>query len=151
MAKHDIACSPDDATEKEFRKQNLWYSFTTAAFNAFGMAAFFGVLATVTQNVIQVAAGAETAAAIFSPVPLLAIGALMAIGVAATYMSQREATELKCIQDEHLAHQNAKKLSPELGMSRTQPAEYSQNQRADGKTWQETTGRGQPQISTQLQ
>ncbi len=66
------------------------------------------------------------------------IGGLAAAGLAFTYMAQREATELRVLQDEHLAQQNAHQMgkgkAPELAVAQT--IEYPENQRADGQKWE---------------
>jgi len=121
--------------EKDFRKKNLWYSFTGALYGAIGGAAFFGLLATVAQALVKVAAGAVKEGAIFGPVPLLVMGGLMAVGTLCVYMSQREYTELRCLGDQHLAYQNAKQLSSRQEVGQAQTVEHVQNCRADGKKW----------------
>lgn len=127
----------DAQSEKEFRKKNLWHSFLTAAYGALGMAAYMGSLATLANGIVGIASGTATAAAVFAPLPLLAIGGLALLGTVSTYLSQYEATEVRVLQDEHLAQQNAKSLVPNLGLEQATIPEYEQNRRADGRRWQD--------------
>jgi len=158
------AILPDknDPIEKKFRDKNLWHSFMQAAYGALGGASFFGALMVVSQGLIglaakhggiatalgpQAAANATASAFIVTnALPLAAIGGLIAVGLAFTYMSQREGTELKVIQDEHLAQQT--ELQHAKCRALEQNIVYAQNQRADGKQWQEVLSRSQPQVVT---
>jgi len=140
----------NNPVEKEFRNKNLWHSFMQAAYGALGGASFFGALMVIAQGVMGLAAtaggiatlGANAAAAqtasaflVTNPITLAAIGGLIAAGLAFTYMSQREGTELKVLQDEHLAQQTA--IQHSMGRAPSLNIEHEQNQRADGKQWQE--------------
>lgn len=130
-----------DAREAEFQSKNQWYSFTQAVYGALGWASFIGLLGTIANSVVNLAVGeaaqpgaVEFAKALFTQTtPLVAIGGLMAFGVACTYMAQREATKLKSLQDTHLAEESAKCMS--VGKSVCVDIEHEQNQRADGKKW----------------
>ena len=138
MADINNQCAPtDDPVEKDFRKKNLWFSFTGNMYGAFGSAAFIGLLGTMAKAAIDVAAGTASAAAIFAPLPLLIMGGLMAIGAACIYMSQKEYTEARCIGDQHAAIEIAKQKVQALYQGRSaQPVvEHEQNSRADGKRW----------------
>lgn len=144
------ACEADDAAEKAFRKKNEWHSFTTAAYGALGMASFFGALSVLANGLIGLAAKKAAvqglgmmegmAGIVTNVAPMAVIGGLVAAGLAFTYMAQREATELRCLQDEHLAQQNAKEMghgkAPQVEMQQNQP-EYPDQCRKDGKTWDE--------------
>lgn len=131
-----IAClDARDPTEQRFRKDSQWYSFTGSLYQAVGGAAFFGLLATVANAVVKVAAGATAEAAIFAPLPLAVMGGMMAIGTLAIYMSQSAYTELRCLNDEHLAYQNAKQLMNQQSPAHEQEVLHEQNVRADGKKW----------------
>lgn len=136
------SAASSDPVEKEFRKKNLWYSFTSAFYGAFGGAAFFGLLATVVGTLVKVAAGgapAAEAALLFGATPVLVMAGLMAVGTLCVYMSQRESTELRCIQDEHLAYQNAKKLAKQPAPQQEQGLEQAPVGRKDGKSWEQVT------------
>ncbi|WP_425400192.1 hypothetical protein [Aeoliella sp.] len=121
--------------ESTFRKKNQWHSFKAAAYGALGMAAYMGAFMTLANGLIGVAGGTAVAASIFSPLPLLAIAALVVVGTASTYMSQQEQTELKVIQDEHLAQQNARELRNNgHALGNDIQADVG---RRDGRSWQE--------------
>lgn len=80
------------------------------------------------------------------------MGGLLALGAAATYMSQRAATELRVLQDDHLARQNAKCLGKEPELSAAgliHTCEYPENQRSDGKTWEHTVAQAQSEAIQQ--
>jgi len=160
----------NDPEEKQFRRKNLWHSFMQAAYGSLAGASFFGALLSISSGVIGLAAGLakflgfgagvggagmEMAAAnafiVSNPVTLAALGGLIVTGLAFTYLSQREGTELKVLQDEHTAQQNAraKQLCVEQGICNT--AEYPQNQRADGKQWQNVVQAPAQAASRQLQ
>lgn len=131
----------DNACEKEFRKQNLWHSFKAALYGAIGGAAFLGLLTKITSMLVDYAAG-ETVAALHPanlPVTGLITGGLMTAGVLSTFMAQKEYTELRVLQDDHLAAKNAKMMNgrsqePEHSHA-SHHAHYPQNQRRDGKEW----------------
>lgn len=135
----DIAQIELSKSEEKFRKSNQWHSFTAAVYTAVGSASFFGALMTIAQATIAGAAGvgtgAEFAAALLAPLPVLAIGGLIALGTASLYMAQRENTKLKSIQDTHLAEENARCNGRAHGVAPSQAQEYDQNCRADGKQW----------------
>ncbi len=141
----------NDPVEKEFRRKNQWYSFTGHLYAAVGGAAFIGLLGMIASSLVKVAAGgvagAEAALIFSSPAPMLAMGGLMVLGTACVWMAQREFTELKCIGDEHLAIQNARKLQSEVQI--TKAVEHSQNSRADGKSWVSVVNPGQQAANQQ--
>lgn len=122
----------------------------SAAYGALGGASFIGALGVIANGLIGVAAkafniGGSGAAMLHATGDLVTslptlgvIGGLIAAGLAFTYMSQREATELQCIRDEHMAQQNAKQMGQGMGHQQSQE-EYSQNQRSDGKKWTQVT------------
>ena len=77
----------------------------------------------------------------------LVMGGMMVAGIACTFLAQREWTELKELQDDRLARKNAdclaKQNSQGLSIS-AQPhcgMEFGQNQRADGKTWEQAVAK----------
>lgn len=152
MAKTKIV----DKEEQEFRKKNQWHSFAASAWGALGAASFFAALGTLASGMISVAAGVPTTVAggmitpsmfvLGGPLPYAVMGGLLALGAAATYMSQSEATELRVLQDEHMAKQQAQCMGVAQGKGLNQEQaqavcgadkEFSQNQRADGKQWQQ--------------
>lgn len=131
-------------TENEFRKKNQSYSFSGFSWSAAGSAAFFGAAGTIATGLVGLATGVAGAAvtALTSGVGLLALGALIAVGLGCMYMSQKAFTELRVIQDEHMAKTQERALQhvhdvpvPTIVKS----SEYEQNQRKDGKTWVQTT------------
>lgn len=145
-----------DAKEEKFRKDNQWYSFTQAVYGALGWASFIGLLGTIASSAVTLAVGkaaapeaTKFALALFTETtPLLAIGGLMAFGIVCTYMSQREATMLKSIQDTHLAEANAKCVTQGQAVAMVQAPEHEQNCRADGKRWADVVA---AKASTQAQ
>lgn len=158
-----MALSPKDIQEdieyeKEFTRKNTWANFKMALFGGLSGATFIAALGVVAQKLVGAAevvgaaasttAGAATGAAasaggagflgaMFSnpmlTVPILA--GMVVVGVAAAYASVAEGTEVKRLQDDRLARQNARaaQLCQEKGVC--QSHEYEQNQRADGQKW----------------
>lgn len=129
-----------DAKEAEFQSKNQWYSFTATLYNALGGAAFIGLLGMLAQTLVKAstsAAATTEALALVNPVPLAVIGSMMAVGTACLYMSQREATKLKTIQDTHLAEENARCAGQGKAPAHTiaHEPEHEQNCRSDGKKW----------------
>ena len=88
------------------------------------------------------AAGAGAGLLGLTPVGWGAVAAMMTVGVVFTYMSQIESTKLREVQDDRLARKNADMLvkchEAHHEITPCQAHEYEQNQRADGKDWQET-------------
>lgn len=136
--------------EQDFQRKNQWYSFTGHLYSAIGGAAFFGLLGLIATSAVALAVGPaaggafEMASAIIqNSLPKLAIGGLMAIGTASIYMAQKEFTKLKCVQDLHMAQENARHIGVVPGMAPEaaksvacdEHIEYPQNERADGKSW----------------
>lgn len=72
-------------------------------------------------------AGASVAAGV------AAMAGLALVGAGFVYLSQKEYTKLRVIQDEHLAEKNAQ-CAQGNGLCPA-PIEHEQNQRADGKHW----------------
>ncbi|MGE0754685.1 MAG: hypothetical protein AB7L92_05945 [Alphaproteobacteria bacterium] len=138
-----------DPAEQEFRKKNQWYSFTGHLYSALGGAAFIGLLGTAAKAVVDLAAGVTGAGAIFGALPLAVMGGLMVIGTACIYMAQKEFTELKCIGDEHLAIQNAKKLTMAPAIPAMEVHQGHHCSRTDGKSWQEVVASGRGALQEQ--
>jgi hypothetical protein len=134
----------NEAYEKEFRHKNLWYSFTSAMYGVVGGAALFGMAQNIGGMLLHAAAGEATL--LSNPLTLLVAAGMGLVGVVATYFSQRELTEQRVIQDEHLACMNARQLGhaktpeadvqPAQGLQLAQAQEYPQNCRRDGKPWE---------------
>ena len=158
MAEQKPVPTCEEQIEKDFRKKNLWHSFMQGTYGALSIAAYMGALGTLATGLITAAttasapvvAGVAVAGSIFAPLPMLVIGGLLAVGTICSYMSQVEGTELKCLQDEHMAQQNAMKLTPGLAVSQSASVDHPKNQRADGKKWQEVVSNPQPQVSQQV-
>ena len=82
-------------------------------------------------------------------IPYLAMAALVAVGLACVYMSQDAATELRVIQDDHMAKQQSKAMQhihdvpvPTIVKEAATDVEYPQNQRSGrnaNTTWVQTT------------
>ncbi len=150
-----MADTIDDAEyEQKFTRENTWRNFKMAAFGAISAATFFGLLGTIANRLIaaseafspkalEAAAKAGSAAPssffeAFVGNPMLTIPLMVGmavVGVTAAYASVSEGTEIKKLQDNRLARQNAKaqQVCKEQGVCND--VEYPQNQRADGKAW----------------
>lgn len=130
------ACPESDPAERDFRKKNLWVSFKGYLYQALGGACFIGLLTQVTSGLVKAVAGEAGAAAMFGAGPVGVMIGLMAAGVACLYMAQKEFTDLRCIQDEHLAHQNALQLNGN-GHVKAHAQEFTNPGRGDGKSWEQ--------------
>jgi len=140
----------NEQREADFQAKNQWHSFKNAVYGGIGQASFFGVLMAVGGAVVSAAAGVPQSVALLTglvsgPLPLLAVGAMMAVGAAFTYMSQREATIMKSLQDTHLAEETAMCNAAGHGKVKGVQVEYEQNQRSDGKTWNQAIAANQNQ------
>lgn len=142
---------PADDIEEKFRKDNLWHSFLGAMYGAIGGASFFGVLNNLVGMAIQ---GGGGFAKMGEPTTMLLVGGLSAVGIAATYLAQREFTYLKVISDDHLAHRNAicmaegrsHEVAQQVSAEKAhEHHEHPQNQRGDGKQWRQVV---QPHAET---
>ncbi len=130
-----------DPQEEKYRLQSRWFSFTSQTWGALGMATFFGALMTIAMGVVALAMGTPAmlgglltpSAPLLSISGLAALGGLLGFGAIATYMSQREATELRIVQDEHMAQQQAKCMNKDKAPA--VEVEYQQNRRKDGRKW----------------
>jgi hypothetical protein len=124
--------------EDEFRQKRKTTSFKAQLYTGLSTATFFGVLGLlVTTGVKALGAGAaavEAAALFTNPLALGAIGVALAAGVAFTWLAQEQWTEMRVVEDEHLAKRNAECMK-ERTPSKSQSQEYEQNCRADGKEW----------------
>jgi len=130
---------PRDPAEIEFRKKNLWHSFTGSLYRGIGGASFFGLLVIIVRSAIDIAANGQSAAQaslMFGVSPLLVMGAFAALGTACIYMAERESTKLKVLEDNYRvqlqAKERAKQHAPEQQMQ-------EQSLRADGKNWTQAT------------
>lgn len=137
------------AYEKKFTEENTWRNFKMSLFGAISGATFFGLLANVAGMLLTAVGGGDVA---FQPFASTAVMAgLATVGVAAAYLGVREGTEIKKLQDEHLARKHA--LAQELCKTQgicNQP-EYPEQQRGDGKSWQQTvTDQSPTQIGQRL-
>ena len=145
-----------DPQEEKFRQESRWLSFKSQAWGALGMATFFGALMTIAMGIVSVAMGTPAilengmitpSAPLLSVSGIAALGGLLGFGAAATYMSQRDATELRIVQDEHMAQQQAKCMKQDK--SPVIAIEHEQNCRADGKKWGDiVANQNQPQHVT---
>jgi hypothetical protein len=132
-----------DPQEEKYRKESRWLAFKSQTWGALGMASFFAALGTLANGLMGFAAKTAgvkglgmiegAAGMITSPATLAVMGGLVAVGVACNYMSQHESTELRIIQDEHMAQQQAKCMKQEKAPA--VEVEHEQNCRADGKSW----------------
>ena len=130
-------------TEEEFQSTSRWMSFKGALFSAAGGASLFGVLNTVASKALGVATGAitgEDATSLLEPTALATVGGLVGVGATSIFMAQDQYTQLKSLQDTHLAEENAKCMHQNQGVDVPEKAqacaqEHPQNCRADGKKW----------------
>jgi len=140
----------NEQREADFQAKNQWHSFKGAVYGGIGQASFFGVLMALGSAVVAAAAGIPSGTALLGglvagPLPLIAVGAMMAAGAVFTYMGQREATIIKSLQDTHLAEETAMCTAPGHGKEKCAQVEYEQNQRSDGKTWNQALAANQNQ------
>ncbi len=146
-----------DPKEAQFLTRNRALSFKSAVWGSLGMATFFGALMTISAGLISIASGipaitaggmpTASAALLGGPIPLLVLGGLIAFGAFATYISQHYATEMRILQDEHMAEQQAKCM--QQGTSQSVSVAHENPGRADGKTWREAVANdNQQQRST---
>lgn len=136
----DTKTTLHDQLEAKFRKDRQHVSFKAQMFTALSTATFFGVLGTMVTSAVKafgVGAGAAEAAALMtSPLPLAVMGVAVAAGIAFTYIAQKQWTDLRVLEDDHLARRNAECLEKEAHMQgKSAIVEFDQNQRADGKEW----------------
>ena len=143
-----------ERVEQSYRQNSQWHAFTAQAWGAFGTACFFGAISTLAMGLITIAAGIpavpaarlqSAAASILGGghgmlLPNLVIGGLALFGVGCSYMSQKHATELRILQDEHMAYQTARcqdtyrSQSPEpkaVAHSHAHPRRHDNRQWAD--------------------
>lgn len=149
-------CDPQNEEDKAFRRKNIWHSFLAAMYSIVGGAATYGLLNNLVASVAHPAAvvgGAVTTGAAATGTlgillsPAVLIPAFIIGGIICTYLAQKEYTELRCLQDDNLARRNAVHMatySPQKDSQQKevpQPisvnAEYHQNQRSDGKSWED--------------
>lgn len=151
---HTSVPKEEDAYEKKFSRENTWRNFKMAIFTALSGSTFIAALSVIAQKIVgaaesvgAAAGGAEAAAgsstffgSLFSnpvlTIPLL-IG-MVAVGVGAAYLATSEGTEIKRLQDDRLARQNALEQQRCREKAPSNAVEYPQNQRNDGAKWQET-------------
>jgi len=155
----------DVAYEKNFSRENTWRNFKMALFTALSGSTFIAALSVIAQKIVGAAegigavagaAGGTTAAASGSTsffgalfanpaltVPLL-VG-MVAVGVASAYMATSEGTEIKRLQDDRLARQNAREQQRCREQGVCNEVEYPQNQREDGKKWENVVA-AKPQL-----
>ena len=123
-----------------FRSKRKATSFKAQLYTGLSTATFFGVLGLVVTTGVKALAADVAAAALFAnPLALGAIGVALAAGVAFTWLAQEQWTEMRVLEDEHLAHRNAECMK-EREVSRGH--EHDQNVRADGKQWTQVVRAG---------
>lgn len=103
----DLLNSPHDrAYEEQFIKAHRKHSFFSSLYFAVAGASFIGVLGTFTNKVMQaVEDGTKPFKSSKSPVVM---GAMMAVGVGFTYLSNKRETEKVRLEDMRLARRFAK-------------------------------------------
>lgn len=132
------------------------------------MATFFSALSTLASGLVNLASGASgpfaevMTFAITKPLGILVLSSLATFGMFCSWMSNRESTELRIVQDEHMAQRMAKNghektVTAELAVEqsktvspnpvlhvvspaakKTAPQEdFPQNKRADGQQWRD--------------
>jgi len=130
--------------DAKFRRESKWLAFKGSLYSALSTATFFGVLGKLVMTAVDAFSGnpdiaAKAISSIGSPLSLGVMAGALAIGAVFTYMAQNEWTELKCIQDEHLAQRNAEcnalEKAKAKALEQTCAIEHPQNQRADNKQW----------------
>lgn len=141
--------------ENDFRKKRQWTSFKAQVYTALSTATFFSVLTTLVTSAVKAVAfssstastavalssGAASAAVattemlMFGVAPVALMGAAIAVGVGFTYMAQHEWTDLKVMEDDHLAKRNAECMHVSQDVEKPHGMEHEQNCRADGKQW----------------
>lgn len=127
----------------EFRKKRQWVSFKAQIYSALSNATFVGVLMGGVGLLIAAASPGEAAQTALetlkSPLALSVMGGALAIGASLMYMGGHEWTELKMLEDDHLARRNAQCLQQEREIAKEvakeQVVEYEQNKRPDGQQW----------------
>lgn len=141
-----------DREEAEFRRKRQWTSFKAQVYTGLSTATFFSVLVAVVSSAItavSASATAANAAAMFGPAPLALAGAALVAGTIFTYLAQNEWTDMRVLEDDHLAKRNAecmqqKSQSPEKGCA----VEYEQNCRPDGKQWAQVVETQKAQVQS---
>lgn len=130
-----------DKEEKDFWRNRQWTSFKAAILSALSTATFIGVLAKLVTMAVEAAGvgeNAATAAATFSsPFTMGVIGVALAAGAAFTYFAQNEWTDLKVLEDDHLAKRNAQCHAQEKAKAQAivTHIEHEVPGRSDGKSW----------------
>lgn len=132
--------------EKQFRRNRQWTSFKAQVFTALSMATFIGLLGKIVPQFVDLLGSPDNlstalTAAAANPLPAIAIAATLAVGVAITYVAQHEWTDLKVMEDEHLAKRNAECNALEKAKAKSAEkmvsVEYEHNCRSDGQSWQQ--------------
>lgn len=123
----DLLSSPhDSAYEEQFIKAHRKHSFFSSLYFAVAGASFIGVLGTFTNKVMQ-AVEDSTKPFKNSKSPII-MGAMMAVGVVFTYLSNKRETEKVRLEDMRLARRFAKD-QPYYAQQQdtaTRPADYWQ-------------------------
>lgn len=124
--------------EEDFRKKRKMISFKAQVYTGLSTATFFGVLGLLVTTAVKAlgtgAAAVEAAALFANPLALGAVGVALAAGVAFTWLAQEQWTDMKVIEDDHLAKRSAECLQGH-SQEKSQTVEHEQNCRADGKNW----------------
>lgn len=129
MAKNDttqdlLSVSNDAAYEEQFIKAHRKHSFFSSLYFAVAGASFIGVLGAMTHKVLQaVEDGTKPFKNSKSPVVM---GAMMAVGVAFTYLSNKRETEKVRLEDMRLARRFA--IDKPVHLQEEQAAEAPQTQ-----------------------
>jgi len=147
----------DNTEQREFHKERQWTSFKAQVLTALSTATFFGVLMKLVGTAFEAAGSGATAlqaAEMFADPMVLGFTAVaLAAGTAFTYMAQHQWTDLRIMEDDHLAKRNAECQAVQVAQSKAHEVacEHEQNQRSDGKTWvaASTIKQAQPQLVAQ--
>ncbi len=99
-----------------FRKKSQHHQFLGFLFNAIANATFIGLMGALVMTAVNLVDGlggtggaaeaATNTANMMGPFGVAAAGGMMAVGASFSYLAVQQFTELKCIQDERLAHKN---------------------------------------------
>jgi len=156
----------DAAEEKDFHSKRQWTSFKAQVLTALSTATFFGVLAKIVTAAVDMAAASSAAVAtttsgaavattsaglLANPVTLAVLGGALVAGTVFTYMAQHEWTDLKVLEDDHLAKRNAECNAIAKAEAKAQEAccakDHDEHQRADGQRWTDVARASQPSLA----
>jgi hypothetical protein len=125
--------------EADFRRKRQWTSFKAQVFTGLSTATFLGVIANIVGTMIAAVGptskALDAALALGDPATIAIMGAALAAGTVFTYMAQNEWTDMRILEDNHLAKRNAQCMQQSQAVEKGCAVEYEQNCRADGKQW----------------